>query len=127
MPFAFASTMGQSAAACMSVRSDCALKFGSLNPSRYFEPAGMVAFNEPLPQIMGSSSMPVLPLEPWFDQLYHQTIPGEEAVGTNAADGAMFDAMPRLHRAPPSSTGVEESTIDPSETLASPPPPPPPL
>jgi hypothetical protein len=59
--------------------------------------------------------------------LYHQTIPGEEAVGTNAADGAMFDAMPRLHRAPPSSTGVEESTIDASETLASPPPLPPPL
>ncbi len=25
--------------------------------------------------------MPVVPLDPWFDQLYHQVIPGDEAVG----------------------------------------------
>ena len=38
--------------------SPAMLKFGSLNPSRYFEPAGMDWPSEPPPQIIGTNSMP---------------------------------------------------------------------
>ena len=36
----FVCSAGHAVAAACGVRFDCALKFGSLKPSRYFEPAG---------------------------------------------------------------------------------------
>src|ERR1700722_19143877 len=93
---AAASIEGQSAAACCGVRLDCALKFGSLKPSTYREPAGKVALRSLPPQIMGANSIAPSPPELVVDQSYHHEIPGDDALGAKAADGAEFAPMPRL-------------------------------
>src|SRR6266496_3978538 len=65
-------SVGQAFAAACGVRFDCALKFGSLKPSRYFEPVGIVPLIVELPQTIGTNSMPVLPPLRERLQLYHQ-------------------------------------------------------
>src|ERR1700722_5811432 len=99
MPCAFASisTFGQSVAACCGVRLLCALKFGSLKPSKYFEPAGIGAARAPLPQIMGTNSTVAGgALVALLDQSSHQVTPGFEPPGDSTVDGVVLEAMPRL-------------------------------
>src|SRR5437763_622010 len=67
---------GQAVAAACGVRFDCALKFGSLKPSRYFEPAGIVPLTVELLHTIGTNSMPVLPPLRERPQLYHQRTAG---------------------------------------------------
>src|SRR3954452_10001052 len=67
---------GHAVAAACGVRFDCALKLGSLKPSRNFEPAGIAPLTVELPQIIGTNSMPVLPPVRERPQLYHQRTAG---------------------------------------------------
>jgi hypothetical protein len=61
--------------------------------------------------------MPGAVVEVRFDQLYHQVIPGEVAVGAKALEGTAFEAMPRLQeRAPPSPASLGGG---PASTVAS--------
>src|SRR5215831_3231654 len=91
---AFACKATQSVAACAAVRFDCDMKFGSLKPSRNFEPPGIVPLTVLAPHTIGTNSIPVLPPDGLRLQLYHQPIAGK-----NAAPGAVLAAIPRLHDA----------------------------
>src|SRR6185369_7775765 len=71
-----ACSAGQAAAAACGVRFDWALKFGSLKPSRYFEPDGIVPLTVELPQTIGTNSMLEVPLGRERLQLYHQRTAG---------------------------------------------------
>ena len=73
---ALACSAGHAAAAAAGVRFDCSLKLGSLKPSRYFEPDGIVLFAVELPHTIGTNSMPVLPPVRDRLQLYHQRTAG---------------------------------------------------
>src|SRR5579872_4435136 len=97
MPPDRASTIGQSAAACWTVRLAWDLKFGSLKPSRYLDPAGMAWLSEPPPQSMGTYSTLGAPASgACAAQLYHQVTPGKVSEGASAAVGAALAATPRL-------------------------------
>src|SRR5258706_14171985 len=107
---AISSIDGQSAAACWGVRFACEVKLGSLNPSRYFAPAGMrattVLTSKVPPQTIGTNSMPAL----WYavaaaglgapDHPYYHLTPGDSAArpaGGLARSNPL--AIPRLHGA----------------------------
>src|SRR5689334_14135027 len=119
IPAARASTAGQSAMACGTVKLACDLKLGSLKPRRYRASAGMVAPSDPLPQIIGTYSTRGSPPGLWAAQLYHHETPGEEAVGANAAEGAALAAMPRLHGALAASAPASHAASTPASSAAS--------
>src|SRR3974390_814329 len=56
---------------------------------------------------MGTNSTPVAPPVPKVDQSYHHVTPGEDAVGTRAAEAGVLVAMPRLHATVPPSPAPE--------------------
>src|SRR5579884_2713962 len=101
--FAAASTAGQFAAACAGVILDWDLKFGSLKPSTYLDPAGSAEWSELAPQIIGTNAMPEPCPVPVSPQSYHHEMPGWVDEGENAAPGAALEAMPRLHGGGPAS------------------------
>src|SRR5437016_3820274 len=90
---ASASMAGQFCAASCGVMFDWFLKLGSLKPIRYFDPLGMGPPSAPLPQIIGTNSMPAAgSADGSLPQSYHH-----EIFPPKASPGAAFDAMPRLH------------------------------
>src|SRR5262245_16165200 len=73
---ALAVKVGHAVAAACGVRFDCALKFGSLKPSRYLEPLGIVPLTVELPHTIGTNSMLLVPAGRERLQLYHQRTAG---------------------------------------------------
>src|SRR5580692_901681 len=119
-PVALACRAAQSAAACAGVRFAWDMKFGSLNPSKNFDPVGMAPLTVLAPHTIGTNSMPVLPPEGCRLQLYHQLTAGE-----NAAPGAVFVAIPRLRNA--GAPAAPPLPAAPAPPVAAPPVPAPPV